>query len=381
MKQGSIYLDHAAATPVHPDVLRAMMPFFTDDYANPSALYLEAQMARAKLDEARRVVAEQLSVRPQEIIFTAGGTESINIAIHGVLEAYSGSELLVSAIEHEAVLATAEQYPHGIVPVNNQGIVDLVALERAISDKTVLLSIMYANNEVGTVQPLRSIAAIVKKVRASRQQSGNSLPLLFHTDASQAGAYLSFEVSRLGVDLLTLNGGKMYGPKQAGCLYVRRGTMLQPYIHGGGQERGLRSGTENVAAAVGLASAFQRVQAEREVQAERQAHLRDQLLAALKALRPDIVTNGSLKNRLPNNLHVSIPGMDGETMLMQLDEAGIMVGTGSACSAQSDEPSHVLVAMGIDKTMANASLRFSLGESSTEQHIQNTVTALQKIIA
>jgi cysteine desulfurase len=376
-----IYLDHAAATPLDDRVLQAMQPYFADMFYNPSALYSAARSVRKTLDETRSRVAAVLGARPSEIVFTAGGTESDNLTIHGIMQRFPEANIVTSAIEHDAVLQPATQYDHRIVPVQTDGLIDLAALDQAIDDKTVLVSIMYANNEVGTVQPISKIAKKLQSIREERRRAGNMLPLYFHTDACQAAVYLDLHVARLGVDLLTLNGGKLYGPKQSGILYVRGGIELAPQVLGGGQERGLRSGTENVAACVGLAQALEITQRERHDETRRLQDLQKMFMSALEEQIPGVIIQGSRKLRLPNNVHVTIPGTDNERLLIQLDEAGIMAAAGSACSASSETPSHVLRALGLSDEEARASLRFSLGRTTTAEQVNTTVETLARLVA
>ncbi|MDB5169754.1 MAG: Aminotransferase [Candidatus Saccharibacteria bacterium] len=376
-----IYLDYAAATPLDDRVLAAMQPFFADDFYNPSALYDAARQTRKTLEAARAQAAAVLGARPSEIVFTAGGTESDNLAIQGIMRRFPDANIITSAIEHDAVLAPAGQYNHRLAPVHNDGLVDLEQLEKLIDDNTVLVSIMYANNEIGSVQPISKIAQKLQAVRDERRRSGNKLPLYFHTDACQAGQYLDLHVSRLGVDLLTINGGKMHGPKQSGLLYVRGGLELEPLILGGGQERGLRSGTENVAACVGLAVALELAQVQRHDESRRLQALQKQFFTAIETQLPQAVIRGSRKLRLPNNVHLTIPGIDNERLLIQLDEAGILAAAGSACSASSETPSHVLRALGLNDDEARASLRFSMGRGTTADHVTTAVETLARLVA
>jgi len=375
-----IYLDHAAATPLDTEVLAAMQPFFSDRFFNPSANYLPAQKVHAELERARADTAEVLGAKPSEIIFTAGGTESDNLAITGLMQQYPDAEVITSAIEHEAVLEPAKQFNHKILPVDKNGVVEISLLSKLISDKTVLVSIMYANNEVGTVQPIREAAQIIEKIRNERRSSGNKQPLYLHTDACQAANYLDLHVSRLGVDLMTLNGGKIYGPKQSGVLYVSHRVQLRPIIRGGGQERNLRSGTENVAACIGFAKALQLVQSKRHDEAKRLGELQNKAFELIEEKLPGAVINGSKKRRLPNNIHLTLPGQDNERLLVELDEKGILAAAGSACQASSEEPSHVLKAMGLTDQEAQASLRLTMGRSTSENDIETLVECLQKII-
>jgi cysteine desulfurase len=376
-----IYLDHAAATPVDPAVLAVMQPYWQEQFYNPSALYLAAQSVAADIGTARESVAACLGVRAAEVVFTAGGTESDNLAIHGVMQRHPEAKLVVSAVEHEAVLGAASQYHHAMTPVDADGLVRLDELAKNIDDQTVLVSIMYANNEVGAIQPLRKVATLLQEIRSQRQKSGNTLPLYFHTDASQAANYLDLHANRLGVDLMTLNGGKIYGPKQTGALFVHGGIQLAPVVQGGGQERGLRSGTENVPGIIGFAAALDIAVGQADAERARLLQLRQQFVTELQAAVPSALLNGSLKHRLPNNVHITIPGADNERLVMQLDQAGILCAAGSACSASSDEPSHVLRAMGHTEAEARSSLRFTMGRATAAADITTTVKALKEILS
>ncbi len=377
----SIYLDHAAATPLDTTVLAAMEPFFSDVFYNPSAIYQAARDTHRSIESARSDVARLLGARPSEVIFTAGGSESDNMAIHGIMRRYTTGNVVVSAIEHDAVLAPARRYDHRIAAVGPDGMTDLQQLATSIDDATVLVSIMYANNEIGTVQPIAKISQLVREVRSRRREQGNDMPLFFHTDACQAANYLDVHVSRLGVDLLTLNGGKVYGPKQSGALYIKGGLQLEPLIDGGGQERGLRSGTENVAGCVGLAVALEQAQAMRAREVQRLQQLQKSFLMAVEKQIPLAVIQGSRKHRLPNNIHLSLPGYDNERLLYQLDDIGIQAAAGSACSASDDTPSHVLKAIGLSDSDARSSLRFTMGRSTTEEQVGQTVDALERLVA
>jgi cysteine desulfurase len=374
----TVYLDYAAATPVDKRVLAAIQPYQTERFYNPSALYLASQSVAKDIGLARSVVAQSLGAKPDEIIFTAGGSEANNLAIVGILAKYPTANIVTSGIEHDSVLEQARQFKHEEVKTQPNGLIDLVDLEKSIDDNTVLVSVMYANNEVGSIQPIRQIAKIIEKIRVARRDNNQDLPLYFHTDACQAANYLDLHVHRLGVDLMTLNGGKIYGPKQSGILFKGSKLQLEPIIRGGGQEWGLRSGTENVANIVGFSTALELVQEKREVEAKRLMELRDYFIAELKH-RTDVIINGSQKSRLPNNVHITIPGQDNERLLMALDEHGIMCATGSACSASKEEVSHVLHSMGISDADARSSLRFTLGQQTTKTDIDYIVETLQKI--
>lgn len=377
----TIYLDYAAATPVDSEVLAAMQPYYSEKFYNPSANYLAARSVHKELEAARAVIAGCIGARPIEVTFTAGGTEANNLAIRGIMEAFPGSNVIVSAIEHDSVLEAARNYAHHEASVTEQGLTDIGVLEKLIDDQTVLISIMYANNEIGTVQPIRDVVTLVEKVRVERKKNGNKLPLYAHTDAAQAGNYLDIHVSRLGVDLMTLNGGKIYGPKQSGALYVRSGVQLKPLVYGGGQEHGLRSGTENVAGAVGLAQALKAAQDMRHMETHRLQELQKYFMGALQEAIPGVIINGSQKKRLPNNVHLTLPGQDNERLLFALDEKGILAAAGSACSASDEESSHVLHALGLSDAAARASLRLTMGRGTTQEDLDTVVAVLKTLVS
>lgn len=384
MPTNTIYLDHAATTPLDSAVVRAMEPFYEHTYANPSSLYAAARASRLAVESARQQIARVLGAKVTEVVFTSGGTEGNNLAVQGVLRAHPGASWVTSTIEHDAILACVEPLKRQghrarVVPVKPSGLVDLEALQRAVHDDTVLVSVMLANNEIGTIQPIAEIAKMVANVRIDRATRGLELPLYLHTDAVQAANYLDLHVTRLGVDLLTLNGSKMYGPKGTGALYVRHSVTLEPLLYGGGQERMRRSGTENVAGIVGLATAFEKAATLRDQESRRLTQLRDQLLKSITIALPDVVLNGSLRHRLPNNLNLTIPGAEGEGLVLYLDKAGIMASTGSACSTGNLDPSHVLLALGRSPEQANSSLRLTLGRSTDEQAIAAVVETLPQV--
>ena len=370
------YFDYAAATPLSETVYAAMLPYFTEAFYNPSALYLAAQDVKQALNRARSNVAKALGCKASEIIFTAGGTESDNLAINGVMRRFPDANMVLSAVEHDAVRAPAMQYNHRILPVLPDGRIDIDKLEKLIDGRTVLVSVMYANNEIGAIQPLKEVAKILDGIRKKRSRDDNPLPLYFHADAAQAANYLPLFVNTLGVDMMSLNGGKIYGPKQSGVLFVRTGVRLQPQILGGGQERNLRSGTENVAAAIGFAAALKDAADKRAGEAKRLESLQGSFIKEANRRWPKAIVNGSLKHRLPNNVHVTFPGVDNETLMMRLDERGIMAATGSACSASSEEPSHVLKAIGLSDAEARSSLRFTFGRDTDEKAVQVLLAAL-----
>ena len=375
-----IYLDYAAATPMDRRVTAAMEPYFTKLFYNPSSSYTLAKQVRFDVTAARGRVAHWLGAKPAEVIFTAGATESINLAINGVMCQYPQANIVTLGTEHDAVLAAASRYARQTAPVLPNGQVNLATFSQCIDDNTVLVSVGYANNEIGTIQPLKDISLVVQHVRRMRQLKNNPLPLYIHTDASQAACYLDIHVSRLGVDLLTLNGGKMYGPKQSGVLYVSAGVHLEPLVVGGGQEMGLRSGTENVAACLGLAAALDLAQNQRKAAGEKAAVLRQELLRRLTDALPDTVVNGNPKKCLPHILHVSWPGIDGERLVMLLDEHGVMASTGSACAANKQTASHVLRSLGMGPAEIAGSLRLSVGAPTTQRDIKTAADIIIKAV-
>jgi len=377
MSQQNIYLDYAAATPISKAAQLAMQPYLTDQFYNPSATYLAGREVKRALETARSAVAHWLGAKTSDIIFTAGGTEANNMAIHGVMAANPSGNIVICSIEHDSVLLPAQQYDVRIASVDKSGRINLEDLESKIDENTVLVSVMYANNEIGTIQPITQISKVIEKQRRNRN---NRLPLYLHTDACQATNFLDIHTSRLGVDMMTLNGGKIYGPKQSGALYVKAGTILSPIIQGGGQERGLRSGTENVPACVGFATAIDEAQQMRQSESERLQKLQKSFVDKLIQDIPGAVINGSQKYRLPNNVHVTFPGQDNERLLIQLDELGIMAAAGSACSASQDEPSHVLEAIGVSDSDAQASIRITMGRSTDHNSIDKTLQSLKNLV-
>lgn len=375
-----IYMDYAAATPMSKAVLRAMQPYFSDNFYNPSATYMAGRNAKQDLEEARAKIAHWLGARPSEIIFTAGGTEANNIAIHGIMQKHPKANLVISAVEHDSVIEPASEYDCRIAKVDKKGRINIDDLVSKIDDNTVLVCVMQANNEIGTIQPIKEISEVLHKIRSQRLKNGNKTPLLLHSDAAQGANYLDLHVARLGVDLLSINGGKIYGPKQSGVLYVKGGTQLKPSVLGGSQEQGLRSGTPNVPAAIGLAAALDMAQNKRNFEVSRLQKLQKLFIDELLGAVPNAVINGSLKTRLPNNVHITIPGIDNETLLIQLDEAGIMAAAGSACSASSEEPSKVLKAIGLKKEDIQASLRFTMGRETSDLEVKKTIQILSDLV-
>lgn len=379
-----LYADYAAGTPLDPQVLKAMQPHLTDRFANPSSPHSLGHAQHMALEDARKQIAKVLGAKPAEIIFTGGSTEAINLAMQGVLQAFPHARAVVSAIDHEAVWAVAggmeaRGWQAGTITVGESGVLDPAQVAAAINDLTVLVCLQYANNEIGTIQPIAKVAAVIARIRADRKLRGVTYPLYFFCDAAQAGL-LSLAVARLGVDLLSMGGSKIYGPAGSGFLYVRTGTQLQPVLYGGGQENGLRPGTEHVAAAVGLAKALELVQADRVSESKRLAGLRDWLWHDLTTHIDGLLLNGTMSSRLPGNLNLVVTGVAGETLVSHLDAAGIAVATGSACTAASEAPSHVLLAIGRSRQQAESSLRITFGRGTTKADLQSLSRGLQKVV-
>jgi cysteine desulfurase len=373
-----IYLDHAATTAVRPEVVEAMLPYFTERYGNASSIYSLGREADQAIDEARLKVAGILGARPEEVIFTSGGSESDNLAIRGVLWAShdKGNHVITSSVEHHAVGHTCEQLEKlfGVevtyLPVDRYGMVDPADVARSITDRTVLISIMYANNEVGTIQPIAEIGRITRD---------RGVP--FHTDAVQAGGTLDLDVDGLNVDLLSLSAHKFYGPKGVGVLYVRRGTPLVPIQTGGGHEGNQRAGTENVPYIVGLAEALRLAYQEKERNNQEIEQLRDRLVEGVLSSIWDCELTGHPTQRLPNNASFVFKYVEGEAILLNLDLLGIAASSGSACSTGSMEASHVLAAMGIPPEVAHGSLRLTLGIDNREEDIDYVLEALPGVVA
>ncbi|MEC7747411.1 MAG: cysteine desulfurase NifS, partial [Chloroflexota bacterium] len=380
--EGTVYLDHAGTTPLDSKVLEAMVPYFTQHFGNPSSLHSVGQEARYALDEARERVAGVLNCRPREIVFTAGGTESDNAAIHGVATALheTGNHIVTSSVEHHAVLHACQYlesqgFEVTYLSVDADGMVQPEAVYNAINERTTLVSIMYGNNEIGTINPISEIAKSVKK-RAEEL----SRTIVFHTDAVQAAGYLSLDVAELGVDLLSLSGHKFHGPKGTGVLYMKRGSPYLPLIHGGGQERDRRSGTENIPGIIGLSLALEAADTVREETSQRCAALRDRIIDSVLQQIPGSRLNGHATQRLPNNANFSFTGVEGEPILLGLDMAGIAASSGSACSSGSLEPSHVLLALGQSAEIARGSLRLTLGRDNTEDEVEYLLGVLVDLV-
>ena len=366
-----IYLDHAAATPLDAHALTAMQPYFSDAFFNPSSPYAPAIAVRRDYEQAKHTIAQVIGGKTDEIIITAGATESINLAFGSV-----SGHVVTTAIEHHAVLAAAKQHPHALVAPDEHGVVSPDAIRRAITPDTQLVSVALANNEIGTIQSLRDIAAVVKVERDARLQRGDTTPLYVHSDASQGAGQHDINVGRLGVDMLTLNAGKVYGPKQVGLLWAASHVNVVPHIVGGGQERGLRSGTENVAGTIGFAVALSRAAEHRKFESERLAGLRDELQKKLVDAFPQAVISGHERHRLASHLHISFPGIDAERIVFSLESRGVLVATGSACAANKGTRSHVLTAIGLAPEVADGSIRLTLGHGSNDENMQKAAAII-----
>ena len=371
-----IYLDYAATTPTHPEVLQAMLPYFSDSFGNPSSIHSYGQEVKGAVEEARSQVAALINARNEEIVFTGGGTEADNLAIKGVVSANEkkGNHIITSSIEHHAVIETCQFLEKRgaevtYLPVDGYGLVDPDSVKKAITSKTILVSIMHASNEVGTIEPIAEIGRITREAG-----------ICFHTDAVQTVGHFPLDTEELGVDLLSMSAHKLCGPKGIGALYIRKGTRISPLIHGGGQEKGRRSGTENVPAIVGLGRAVEIAGQEVTEEAERLTLLRDRLIKGILERIDNSQLNGHPSKRLANNINVSIDYVEGESMVLNLDLEGICASTGSACSSTSLEPSHVLLAMNLSHEQAHGSLRFSLGKWTSAEDIERVLDTLPGIV-
>ncbi len=375
MNDDIIYLDHAAATPVDEQVLFAMQPYMSDMFFNPSSPYEPARQVRRDYEAAKDVIARAIGAKADELVMTAGATESINLAF-----SLPGHKV-ISAIEHQAVFGAASGGDYTTAPVDKSGRIDITELRRAITAKTTLVSIGLANSEIGTIQPLSDIAKIVAEVRSQRLESGNHTPLWLHSDASQGLGQLDVNVARLGLDMLTLNAGKVYGPKQVGLLYVARQVALSPQINGGGQEQGLRSGTENVPGVIGFARAIELAEARRKAEVSRLTELRNHLRSRLVEQFPEAVVSGSKKHQLAGHLHISFPGIDAERLVFMLEMKQVLVATGSACAANKGTRSHVLTAIGLEPELADGSLRLTLGRATDRAKVDRAADEIIKAVA
>lgn len=371
-----IYLDYAATTPTHPEVVAAMMPYFSDKYGNPSSIHVFGQETKNAIENSRARVAMLLKCKPDEIYFTSGGTEADNFALKGVAYAYEkkGRHIITSAIEHHAVhepcqFLTKYGFDITYLPVDEYGVVDPGVFRKAIKKETILASIMHGNNEIGTIEPIKEIASLAREHE-----------VLFHTDAVQTAGTIPVDVDDLKVDLLSMSGHKIYGPKGIGAIYIRKGTKVIPFMHGGGQERHRRASTENVPGIVGFAKAIELAIAEMNERIAHSTHLRDRMIGGLIKRIEAIKLNGHPTNRLPNNVSIVVRGAEGEAMLVQLDLKGIAASSGSACTSGSLDPSHVLLAIGLKHEDAHGSLRFTVGRLTTENDIDYLLDVLPEIV-
>lgn len=381
-KNGIVYLDHAGTTPMAPQVLEVMMPYFIQMYGNPSSMHAVGQEARYALDESRERVSQVLGCRAREVVFTGGGTESDNAAIQGVATALqeTGNHVITSATEHHAVLHACQHletqgFDVTYLPVDSYGMIRPEAVYDAITDRTTLVSIMYANNEIGTINPISEISRVVHQRAGELERT-----IVMHTDAVQAAGFLDLNVKTLGVDMLSLSGHKFYGPKGIGVLYIKRGTPYLPLILGGGQERERRAGTENIPSIVGLSVALGLADSEREKASASCSALRDRIIEVVLDRISKSQLNGHPTERLPNNVNFSFGGVEGEPILLGLDMAGIAASSGSACSSGSLEPSHVLLALGQSAELARGSLRLTLGKDNTPEEIDYLLEKLVELV-
>jgi cysteine desulfurase len=373
-----IYMDHSATAPMAPQVLEAMLPYFSEKFGNASSLHSFGREAKEALEECREKVAGLLGADPEEVIFTSGGTESDNLALKGIAyrsrEKGLGNHIITTAIEHPAILETCRKLENQgfsitYLPVTREGLIDLEVLESAIREETILISVMHANNEIGTIQPLEDIGKIAKEKE-----------IYFHTDAVQTAGKIPIDVQKMELDLLSISAHKLYGPKGIGALYVRKGTRLDSIIQGGGHERNLRSGTENIPGIVGLAKAAELAQQDMMIESERLLRLRDRLAGLVLDQVKDAWINGTMTQRLPSNLNFGFRYVEGESLLMFLDSKGIAVSTGSACSSHKLEPSHVLMALGLPAEECHGSLRITMGRSNTEEDIDYVGSAIVEAV-
>ncbi len=382
-----VYLDHAAATPLDPRVREAMLPYLGEVYGNPSSFHSAGKDAKDAIDDARGRIANVLNVRADEILFTSGGTESDNLAILGYVRANKalGNHLITTAFEHQAVLEAMlhlekkEGFEVTYLEPDREGMISVDQVVAAIRPDTLLVSIMHANNEIGTIQPISEIGNAIQKIRSLKPKTSNLTPV-FHTDACQSAGYIDLNQETLHIDLLTFNGSKVYGPKGVGALFVKRGIKLQPLQFGGAQERGLRPGTENVAGIVGLATALEIAHDSLDEETQRLSVLRDRLIAGVQASIAKVRLNGHATSRLPNNVNISFMDLEGEALLLYLDAAGIYASTGSACTSASLDPSHVILSLGLPYEVAHGSLRFSLGRATTEEDIDYVLDVLPQLV-
>lgn len=384
MNKREVYLDHAATTPVDPRVFEVMSPYFTTISGNPSSFHSSGKSARDAVENARETIARLIHARSDEILFTSGGTESDNLAILGIARAHKskGNHLITTTTEHPAVLEAMqylqakEGFEVTFLEVDREGKVSAELVAKAIKPETILVSVILANNEIGTINPIAEIGQMIAK---QKSRTGSAFPY-FHTDACQAAGALEIDVTKLHVDLLTLNAGKMYGPKGIGALYMKRNVKIQPITFGGSQEKGKRPGTENVPGIIGLATAFELAESVREAEGERLVKLRDKLIDGILTSIPKTRLNGHKTDRLPNNVNISFLDIEGEALLLYLDAKGIYASTGSACTSATLDPSHVILALGLPYEVAHGSMRFSLGRQTTEADIDYVLQELPPLV-
>ncbi len=369
-----IYLDNAASTQVHEEVFQEMLPYFKEQYGNPSSIHRYGRLASKAIETARKRIADLINAKQNEILLTSGGTESNNTALFGVMRQGKARQIITSHIEHDAILEPCrrlekEGFDVIYIPVNNYGMIDIEKLEHSITKETALVSVMFANNEVGTIQPIKKIAQICKQHN-----------VLFHTDAVQAVGKIPIDVKEIGVDLLSISSHKINGPKGIGALYIRDGTVLDPFILGGGQESGMRSGTENVANIVGFGRACSLAREHLDKNAAHMKGLRDYLTSRVVSEISHVSVNGNVENKTPNNAHFTFLGVNGEDLIIKLDEHGIAASTGSACSVRTQKASHVLMAMGFSHEQITGSLRITVGMYNTISEMDQTVDILKKVV-
>lgn len=378
-KKIHVYLDNASTTPIDSKVLSSMLPYLKENYGNPSSLHKLGRVNKVAIEKSRKEIAKYIGSNPEEIFFTSGGTESDNLAIFGIarINKNKGRHIIVSSIEHKAVIDSCkklekEGFEITYLNVNKEGLISIEQLRTSLRKDTILVSIMYANNEIGTIQPIKEISKVIKDSKISNP--------IFHTDVCQAIGFLPINVKDLGVDSITLSASKIYGPKGIGLFYLNKKYLFEPIIYGGGQEKGFRSGTENVAGIVGFSKAFLISEKKRLSENKRLSILRNYFLLKIKKNIKDVVLNGGIKNRLPNNINISIRRVEGESLVLLLDEEGVFCSTGSACSSTDLNPSHVLVNIGLPLELTHCSVRFSLGRYTKKSDIDYTVKNLIKCV-
>ncbi len=383
MNKKMIYVDYAAATPVREEVFNKMKPFFSEYFGNSSSIYEFGQTSRRALDKARFQVSDALGCSPQEVFFTSGGTESNNLAIQGVVEKYKnyGKHIVTTKIEHVSILSVCEKLEQDgcritYLEPDNEGVIQPEQVQNALQEDTILVSVIHGNNEIGTMQDIQKMGEIVSQYRRDHQRK---YPV-FHSDICQTIGFFNMNAQMYNLDLATINSGKIYGPKGAGALYVKKGVQLSPRMYGGGQEKKIRAGTENIPAVVGFGEAVEWVQREREQYSRHCEDLRDFCIAEIEKRVSGCQLNGHRTDRLPNNIHLSFEGIEGETLLVNLDQEGVCASTGSACTSGNIDPSHVLLAIGVSYELTHGSLRLTLGRMTTKEDVEYVVDKLVSVI-